>query len=454
MHRRAESPPCGGTGVMKPNILLVDDDPATLFGLARYLKKAGYNVKEASRLGEAKEVIASERFDAVILDMILPDGNGVDWIEELRRTYAEIAIIIISGAGDIPLAVDAMRRGADNFLTKPVSLPELDVFLGKSLELGDLRRKSLSHQRLSGNIQPYFGESPAMRKVMELSSVAAENDSTVLLCGETGTGKGVLAKWIHEHGARKSGSFVEVNCAGLKGDLLASELFGHVRGAFTSAVQDRQGLLEVADRGTLFLDEVGDMDLTVQSQFLKVIEEKYFRRLGDVVVRKSDFRLMAATNRNLAEDVRKGRFRNDLFFRIKVFPVQIPPLRKRLEDLPGLVRHLLNSFGAPQSESSSEVISLLKAYQWPGNIRELKNVLERALLLSRGSPISTGHFPGLDMSAGAIQATGEEVKDLDQVEMEHIRSVIERSGGDVTQAAETLGLSRATLYRKLKRSQK
>ena len=340
------------------------------------------------------------------------------------------------------------------FLLKPVSMPKLDVFLRKSLELGDLRRKNLTHQRLSGKTQPYFGESPAMGKVMELASVAAENNSAVLLCGETGTGKGVLAKWIHEHGPSKSGPFVEVNCSGLKGELLTSELFGHVRGAFTSAIQDRQGLIEVADRGTLFLDEIGDMDLAVQAQFLKVIEEKCFRRLGEVIVRKSDFRLITATNKDLAEETRKGRFRNDLFFRINVFPIHMPPLRERLDDLPELVRHLLTSFPASRTEISPEVMSMLKTYPWPGNIRELKNVLERALLLSRGGPLSIGHFHGMDISVGSSQAVGEEMKDLDLIERDHIKAVIERSGGDVTEAAKILGVSRATLYRKLKRSQK
>jgi DNA-binding NtrC family response regulator len=439
---------------MRSNILLVDDDPATLFGLSRYLTKAGHNVREASCLAGAREVIVSERFDAVILDMMLPDGNGVCWIEDLRENYPDIAIIVITGAGDIPLAVDAMRRGADDFLTKPLSMSELDVFLRKCLELGALRRKSLAHQRTSEKFQPYFGESIAMRKVMELVSVAVDNDSTVLLSGETGTGKGILARWIYERGLRKSGLFVEVNCSDLRSGLLTSELFGHVRGAFTSAVQDRQGLIEIADGGTLFLDEIGDMDIAVQSQFLKVIEERYYRRLGEVIVRKSNFRLIAATNKDLMGETQKGRFRRDLLFRINVFPIHIPPLRERLEDMPGLVRHFLDSFHALHTESSPEVMSLLKRYPWPGNIRELKNVLERALLLARGSPLSPGHFPGLDISAVPLQAIGGESRNMDQFEEDYLRTVMERSGGDIKVAATMMGISRATLYRKLKRFQK
>ncbi|HAM53433.1 MAG TPA: sigma-54-dependent Fis family transcriptional regulator [Nitrospiraceae bacterium] len=436
---------------MRSNILLVDDDPATLFGLSRYLTKAGYNVREASCLAEAREGIVTERFDAIILDMMLPDGNGISWIEDLREHYPEIAIIVITGAGDIPLAVGAMRRGADNFLTKPLSMSELDVFLRKSLELSALRRKNLAHQRTSEEFQPYFGESPTMKKMIELAAVAVDNDSTALLTGETGTGKGILARWIYERGPKKSGPFVEVNCSGLRSDLLASELFGHVRGAFTSAVQDRKGLIEIADGGTLFLDEIGDMDFTVQSQFLKVLEERHYRRLGEVIVRKSNFRLIAATNKDLAEETRKDRFRKDLFFRINVFPIHIPPLRERPEDMSGLVRHFLHIFHASHTEISSEVMSLIRAYPWPGNVRELKNVLERALLLARGRQLSPEHFPGVDISAGPADAVGGEMKDIEQIEEDYLRTVIERSGGDIPAAARKMGISRATLYRRLKK---
>lgn len=438
---------------MKPNILLVDDDQAILFGLSKYLTKAGYNVSEASSLAKAREIIVSRRFDAVILDMILPDGNGIDWISELRENYPEIAIIVVTGAGDIPRAVDAMRLGADNFLTKPVSMPDLDVFLRKSLEIGALRRKNLTQQRLSEKFRPYFGESQAIKKVVELASVAAGNDSAVLLLGETGTGKGILARWIYENGPRKSGPFVEVNCSGLSGDILSNELFGHVRGAFTSATEDMEGLIGVADGGTLFLDEIGDMDIVVQSKFLKVVEEKYYRRLGDVRLRKSDFRLISATNKDLSEESLHGKFRSDLFFRINVFPISIPPLRDRPGDLPGLVQHFLTVFRSPHSEVSSEVMDRLKTYQWPGNIRELRNVLERALLLARGNPLSLLHFPGWGESAGRPGNVQGEIANLERLEEDYVRKVIEASRGDMTEAAETMGISRATLYRKLKKFQ-
>jgi DNA-binding NtrC family response regulator len=434
---------------VKPSILVVDDEPATLFGFSKYLTGAGYTVREASCLSDVRETIWTQRFDAVILDLNLPDGNGIELIIKIRESYPDMAVVVITGRADIPLAVDAMRRGADNFLTKPVSMVDLDVFLRKSLELSSLRRKELTRQRLTKETRPFFGESRAMKMVMELVTVATENDSAVLLQGDTGTGKGVLAKWIHEHGSRGTGPFVEINCSSLKGDLLSSELFGHVKGAFTSAVQDRQGLIEVADGGTLFLDEIADMDQSVQSQFLKVIEDKCYRRLGDAGVRKSNFRLIAATNRDLRGEAQAGRFRNDLFFRINIFPISIPSLKERLEDLPGLVRHLLSFLGSPDDEISAEVMSLLMSYPWPGNIRELKNVLERAVLIARGGHLNSGHFPGLD--SGTLKSVSGEFQDLEEIEGDHIRGVIGRFGGDIKKAAEMMHISRATLYRKIKK---
>ncbi len=344
---------------------------------------------------EAKEAVLGQRFDAILLDLNLPDGSGLNWISELRRISSDVALVVITGEGDMAVAVDALRRGADHFLTKPVSMLDLDVFLQKSLELGGLRRVQAVRLKQAEKEEPFFGESDSMKKLRELASVAAENSSPVLLLGETGTGKGVLARWIHAHSHLKSSPFVEVNCSGLRGELLASELFGHTKGSFTSAVQDQQGLLEVADGGTLFLDEIGDMDFTVQTQFLKVIEEKQYRRVGDVRVRKSDFRLICATNRDLKEEIKQGRFRRDLYFRIFIFPIQLPSLRERLVDLPGLVRHLLQQLNSNIVEVPETILQRLSSYDWPGNIRELKNVLERAILLARGGPLAPQHFADL-----------------------------------------------------------
>lgn len=435
---------------MIPNILLVDNDPSTQLGFSKYFSRTGYTIWTASSLAEGRIAFLSQLFDALLLDLKLPDGNGIDWIPELREKYPEMAIIVITGAGDIPIAVEAMRRGADHFLTKPVKLTELVVFLQKSLELRSWKQRNLAQERLARKGEPYFGESPNIKKMMELTSLAAANDSPVLILGETGIGKGVLARWIHEHGSRASTPFVELNCSGLRGELLASELFGHVKGAFTSAVKERQGLLDIADGGTLFLDEIGDMDLSIQAQFLKVVEEKQYRRLGEVIVRRSDFRLLCASNKDLPQEVKEGRFRNDLFFRINVFPIHIPSLRERKGDLKGLILHLIKSLEKALPEPSQEIMHLLENYSWPGNIRELRNVLERGLLLSQGKPLAIEHFPGLAPSASLVKESPRSFQ-LDSLEANHIKSVLNHFGGDTQKAAEALGISRASLYRKMKK---
>jgi DNA-binding NtrC family response regulator len=440
---------------MKPRILLVDDEPAIQFGFSKYLSRIGYELQTVSTLAEAREKIQTDRYDAILLDMKLPDGNGLDWIKEIRPSSQDVAIVLITGHGDIPLAVEAMRSGADHFLTKPVNMAELEVFLHKSLELGALRRENLSSKRLKKTVQPYFGESPIMKKIFEMASLGAESESPILLWGETGTGKGVLARWIHDRSARSRAQFVEINCTSLKGELLVSELFGHAKGAFTSAVNDKQGLVEVADQGTIFLDEIGDMDLAVQAQFMKVIEEKQFRRLGEVKMRRSEFRLICATNRNLLDETEKGRFRKDLFFRINVFPIRLPPLRERMQDLSGLIGYFLNLFGKTQMEIQPDVLTFLQEYSWPGNIRELRNVLERAMLLSRGGQIRPEHFPGLETGSIAEESIdvgfGSSETDLDKVEELHVKSVLNRFGGDTKKASDALGISRAALYRKLEK---
>jgi DNA-binding NtrC family response regulator len=434
---------------MKPTILLVDDEPATQFGFGRYLSRAGYEIQAVSTLAEAREAASSKTYDVVLLDLHLPDGNGLDWVVDLRMQQPNASIVMITGSGDIPAAVESMRRGADQFLTKPVNLKDLEVFLRKGLELETLRHGHAVRRRLARRFEPYFGRSERMKKVVELAQTAAANEATILLRGETGTGKGVLARWMHERSPRSATPFVELNCSSLRGDLLASELFGHVKGAFTSAVQDKQGLIEVAHGATLFLDEIGDMDIAVQAQFLKVIEEKRYRRVGDVRERTSEFRLLCATNHDLEEQCRAGRFRRDLYFRINVFPIEVPPLREMREDIPELSRHLLRSLVGPEAVLPEEVVALLVTYAWPGNIRELRNVLERASLLAHGGPIGPEHFPGI--GPGAVSSAVSSVNStLADVERARIKEVLAQVGGDVARAAVALGISRATLYRRLK----
>jgi DNA-binding NtrC family response regulator len=436
---------------MKSNLLLVDDDESIQFGFSRFFSKHGYGIDSVSSLAEARQAVRKCQYDAVLLDLMLPDGKGVSWIPEFREKFPSTAIVVISGHSDVPSAVQAVKEGADNFLTKPVSLKDLKVVLEKSLEVSSLRRRHVNSQRLSQKIQPYFGDSKAMAKVLEMASLAAENDSTVLISGETGAGKGVLGHWIHDNSTRSQSAYVEINCSGLKGDLFASELFGHAKGAFTSATQDKPGLIEVADGGTLFLDEISDMPLSVQAEFLNVIEERNYRRLGEVSVRRSEFRLICSTNRDLLDKTVDGSFRQDLFYRINVFPIAIPPLRERMEDLAGLVSYLLAAIGDGKAEVSGEVMDLLNSYTWPGNVRELKNVLERAVLLSRGEKLQARHFTGLRDIQPVAQSGTERVLNLEEMEGMHINSVMERFAGDARQAADALGISLATLYRKLKK---
>ncbi len=435
---------------MKPALLLVDDEEAIRISFGRYLERGGFSVRSAADLAEAREALSATRFDAILLDVNLPDGNGLDWIVELRESFPQVAIIVITGRGDIPQAVEAMRRGADHFLAKPVSMPDLEVFLRKGLELGHLRRSRRAHQRLSPRSGIFFGESPSMAEVKHLAGLAAESDAPIVLEGETGVGKGVIARYIHEHSARRTEPLVEINCSILRGDLLASELFGHTRGAFTSANEGREGLLDVADGGTLFLDEIGDMDLAVQSQFLKVLEEKSYRRLGETRERRSDFRPLFATNRTLFEDVRQGRFRKDLYFRVQVFPIQIPPLRDRPDDIAPLVHFFLDSLGAAQPSITPEALGLLRHYPWPGNVRELKNVIERSILLSRKGPLGIEHFPGLKDSARLNGLAGRHPGPSATLNPTEILEAVHHAGGDTKKAAEALGISRATLYRRIK----
>ena len=437
---------------MTNTILMVDDEPAVLFGYGRYFAKAGYETVEAMTLAEARKRVQSRRFDAVLLDLNLPDGNGLDWIRSLREENPDISVIVITGQGDIPTAVEAMRLGADNFLVKPVDMKGLDIYLRKSLELNALRRSDrLTRRTRKKEPGPCFGTSPAMKKVQETLLLMTEHESPVLLQGETGTGKGICARWVHAQGQRRSGPLLELNCSTLQGDLLASELFGHAKGAFTSAHQSKQGLVEVADGGTLFLDEIGDMDLPVQAQFLKVIEEKTYRRLGETHTRQSDFRLICATNRDLQAEAQAGRFRSDLFYRINLFPIVLPPLRERIADIPELVEHFLAQAAGPRQSVPPEVMDLLQTYLWPGNVRELRNVVERAVILARGGTLQVEHFPGIDKaSAAGGPAAAKRPKGLKDLEKEYLQSLIAEHGGDMTKVAEALEISRATLYRKLK----
>jgi len=430
-------------GSMKTlRLFCVDDDKTVLYGYKHYFAKSGYQITCAETLQEAKDIIASEQFDAILLDLQLSDGNTVEWIPELKTSYPAMPIIILTGMSDVPTAVNAIKCGAENFLIKPVAMDALKVILERCIELEAVRKREHVRQRLNNEKMPYFGKSKSTTTIMEQAKIVAPNDTVVLLQGETGTGKGVLARWIHSNSERKSEVFIEVNCSSLKGDILKSELFGHTKGAFTSAVAAKQGLIELADGGTLFFDEIGDMDMEVQSQLLKTLEEKTFRRLGDNILRKSDFRLICATNRDLKTET--TAFRRDLYYRICTFPITLTPLRQQQEDIPGLAEYFLNDYGYKLFPLDKDVVRLFTAYPWPGNTREFKNVLERALLLAQGESLAPLHFPDL-----SVQLPHEESQALENVEDAHILQVLEEFNGVKRKTCKALGLSISSLYRRL-----
>jgi len=305
--------------------------------------------------------------------------------------------------------------------------------------------------------EPYFGDSPVIKRVKEYIDVAAAEPCTVLLFGETGSGKGVAARYIHEHSPRKRRAFVDINCSGLRGDLLKTELFGHSKGAFTGAVNDRAGLIEEANGGTLFLDEIGDMDINVQCQLLKSIEEKTYRRLGENRQRSSDFRLICATNRNLPEAVKNGTFRADLYHRINTLPIGLPPLRERKEDIPGLLEYMLTNMRYDHFPIGEVVTDALTHYHWPGNIRELRNALERALMFAQGETLTMEYFPDIENvfldstgDAGQTVLLKEAVWDLDKITGEQIMRALKHFDGDKKKASKALGISLSSLYRKTK----
>lgn len=438
---------------VKSQILLIEDCSVTRFGLVRYFRKDDYRISEAGTLAEATSLMLVHSFDLIIIDINLPDGNGLDFIASIRDAQNLVPIIVITGTADIPLAVEAMQRGADNFLTKPVDMAALSVSLRKSLELGALKRQAEARKRLEKQQSICFGTTPAMQEVQRLAQVAAENGHPVLITGETGTGKGMLARWIHQQGQRAPFEFVELNCSSLRGEMLARELFGTQRGAYTSADKDRRGLLDIADHGSLFLDEIGDMSSDIQAQFLKLLEDKSYRRLGDVRLMKSDFRLISATHRDLPQLCNDGGFRRDLLYRINLIEIHLPPLRERREDLPAVVSYLLDQLGVPEQLLTEQLQDLLLSYDWPGNIREMRNVLERALLLTLpGESLYPSVCSCLGGGARMASPAGPVVapRTVQQVEEAHILSILQQQGGNIDQAAKVLNISRATLYRRLK----
>ena len=441
---------------MSDSVLIVDDDADLLRTVGDYFERLGYEVWREDSGEAAIETYALHRPEVVILDLKLPGLDGMQVLEELRRQDA--AVLLMTGHGDIETAVRAMQLGAENFLAKPVDMPLLAAAAARALDKVRLKRhNALLVSRQAPDGDDILGVSGAMRDLARQVVLLAESErTTVLITGESGTGKGWVARLIHRLSPRHDAPFVDVNCAGLSATFLDSELFGHEKGAFTDAKELKQGLFEVADRGSLFLDEIAELAAELQPKVLKALEDKSFRRLGGTRELQVDVRLIAATNHDIGEAVRTGRFREDLYYRLNVIPLHLPPLRERAkEDRLALLRRLFADLRAelPDSPSdiASEALERLLVYPWPGNIREMRNVLERALIVGRGAErLGPEHLTSEFGRRAGEPLSRVQTVSLEEVERRHIERTLRRHGGNRTRAAEELGISRATLINKIK----
>ena len=447
-----------------PNrVLIIDDELGIRFALSEYLRRRGLIVFEAETCAAAEQEFRQHKPDIALIDNYLTDGTALDLLPRLKALDRSVPVIVLTGQASIDLAVRCIKEGAEQFLTKPVDLNTLSVMIDRLLE----SQRSQRLQAVARNASkrqapdPFFGTSAAIRHLREQASRVASADSAVVIHGETGSGKGVLARWLHGNGARAGEPFVDLNCAGLSKEFLETELFGHEKGAFTSAVTAKPGLLEMAHRGTIFLDEIGDMDAAVQPKLLKVLEEQRFRRLGEVKDRSVDVRLIAASHHDLSALVKTGKFRSDLYFRISTIPLKVPALRERNEDIPLLAEKLLAGLcadlGCPGKILSADAIEALRRYAWPGNVRELRNVLERAMLLHSSDTIRASHLlferDHLQPATPSRYAgtSFESSLTLEQVERLHIAEALRLEDGNVPNTARRLGIPRSSLYQRLKK---
>jgi DNA-binding NtrC family response regulator len=435
-------------------VLVIEADPVTRSGICNFLIARGHTILEAASTHDAQCQFDKSRPDAAILDFSFPNGDALALLQRITSGQIYVPVIALIGQGAFDVATRAMQDGAEQFLIKPLELPLLHAVLLRVLSKPHHGQPPACKTK-ADFLDPFGGTSAAIHRLQEIARRVVDSESPILLQGETGSGKGVLANWIHRNGPRADAPFMDLNCAGLSRELLESELFGHEKGAFTSAVSAKPGLLEVADGGTVFLDEVGDIDLQVQPKLLKVLENRVFRRLGDVRDRTVNVRLLSATHRDLLDLVRQQRFRSDLYFRVNIVPLRVPPLRERAEDIPVLVRHFLT--GLSQASAREEIIveasamDALQQYSWPGNIRELRNVLERAALMADQNRLTLRHLqfqtstPSFQPQLHTITGT------LEQVERAYINLALQEEGGCVDRAAARLGIPRSSLYNKMKR---
>ncbi|MEM6672674.1 MAG: sigma-54 dependent transcriptional regulator [Planctomycetota bacterium] len=460
-------------------VLIVDDDSGHGEALADGLEGDGYECVVVDSGLAGIEALEEGQYDAVLTDLVMSDRSGLEVLREAKTLAPDTPVLLITGHATVETAVDAMREGAEDYLSKPVKLAELRAKLGRAIEKGRLRRDNESLRTENVELRRQFdksfgfeglrGHSKEMTRVFEILARVAPTNATVLILGESGTGKELIARAIHTNSARKDGNFVAVNCAALTEGLIESELFGHVKGAFTGAVGDKEGRVAYADGGTLFLDEIGDMPLATQAKLLRVLESREVVQVGGNEARSVDIRLVAATNRNLREMVQEGTFREDLYHRLQVVELELPPLRERQADVPLLIDHFIAEFrelhGRDVKGMTPEALALLTRYSWPGNVRELRNAVENMVLLAPGDVLTVDDVPdgirratiGADEDGGAGDVDGQTTggyqltgRSLDEVEKALIKANLELVDGNRKKAAEIMGIGERTLYRKIK----
>jgi len=445
----------------KAKILIIDDERNIRRSVEMILQGAGYEVIEAASSSEATNKLNEQNFDLVLLDIVMPGSelDGLQFLPTLKQLSHRPTAIIISGNATIQNAVTATREGAYDFIEKPISKDKLLIAVKNALAQRQLTEENARLRREMTGQFAMIGASAALQKIREQISRVAPTHTRVLILGESGTGKELVARAIHDASERKPNAFIKVNCAAIPEDLIESELFGHEKGAFTGASTTRDGKFLQADNGTLFLDEIGDMSLRVQAKVLRALQEGEFERVGGTQTLRVNVRVVAATNKNLEEEVRRGRFREDLWFRLNVVPIYMPPLRERKDDIPTLVQHFCELYcrenGFRPKQLAPEAMARLQNHDWPGNIRELRNAIERLVIMTAADTITAADLPlNLQVSQPMLKSSfqpGQTLREVrDQVERDYILACLESTGGNITQAAQILGIERSNLHKKMR----